>query len=171
VPWLPACGERGSIHEPSGRKPLWFGDCNGEPGWRTLAGQAVQAFPIQLRHNSPYSFLAILNRLTYQKIREYGVCPEAEYYPISGVHSMVRATPRREQARELKRRGVLAAQRLEPSMEPTPPAAASPHLVATRQLGGLSATRGGRLIRCAVGPHISSYKSGNTNNSKEAGRQ
>ena len=38
---------------------------------------------------------------------------------------------------------VLAAQRLEPPMEPTPPAAASPHLVAARPLCALSATRGG----------------------------
>ena len=72
-------------------------------------------------------------------------------HPGGPLQRRVRAAARRERARA-EPSGFLAAQRLEPSMEPTPPAAASPHLVAARQLRSLSATRGGAAHLAPVRP-------------------
>jgi hypothetical protein len=61
-----------------------------------------------------------------------------QFAPLRGANG-TRAEPAR----------ALAAQRLEPSLEPTPPAAAPPHLVAPRPLRALS---GVRLSSRPVGP-------------------
>jgi hypothetical protein len=62
----------------------------------------------------------------------------------------VRAAARREHVRDEPSTG-LAAQQLEPSIEPTPPAAAAPHLVAARPLRAPPATGGGAAHLAPVG--------------------
>jgi hypothetical protein len=86
---------------------------------------------------------------------EYGGCPDTLFdrwhlkrkgRPTSAFSRLrfarrlklvVRAAARRERVRAEPSR-VLAAQRLEPSMEPTPPAAASHHLSKRMKLDGFS---------------------------------